>query len=91
MEGYTNFPRENFDKHIETFYPLAVGLLDRDVGNEVRSALWALFRRVGEVRIGMAEVSTPVATPGATSSTATSPGMGKFEWGRKRSDSKAGR
>lgn len=63
MEGYTNFPREDFDKHIETFYPLAVELLNRDLGVEVRLALQALLRRIGEVRMGMAPVLTPVQTP----------------------------
>ena len=63
MEGYTNFPRHDFDKHIETFYPLAVELLNRDLGVEVRLALQALLRRIGEVRMGMAPVQTPVQTP----------------------------
>lgn len=63
MEGYTNFPRDDFDKHIETFYPLAVELLNRDLGVEVRLALQALLRRIGEVRMGMAPVLTPVQTP----------------------------
>ncbi|KAL8912114.1 MAG: hypothetical protein Q9171_002830 [Xanthocarpia ochracea] len=34
MEGYTNFPRDDFDKHIDTFYPLAVELLNREMGVE---------------------------------------------------------
>ena len=81
MEGYTNFPRQSFDKHVETFYPLAVGLLEREIGAEVRGALWGLLRRVGEVRMGMPELPPP--TPGATP---TSPGMGKsFEWSRRSS------
>ncbi|KAL8858927.1 MAG: hypothetical protein Q9178_004606 [Gyalolechia marmorata] len=50
MEGYTNFPRDDFDKHIDTFYPLAVELLNRDMGVEVRLGLQALLRRIGEVR-----------------------------------------
>lgn len=53
MEGYTNFPRDDFEKHIDTFYPLAVELLSRDMGMEVRLALQALLRRIGEVRFGM--------------------------------------
>jgi len=63
MEGYTNFPRHDFEKHIETFYPLAVELLNRDLGVEIRLALQGLLRRIGEVRIGMAPVPTPVQTP----------------------------
>ncbi|MCJ1319050.1 guanine nucleotide exchange protein for ADP-robosylation factor [Xylographa vitiligo] len=63
MEGYTNFPRHDFEKHIETFYPLAVELLNRDLGVEIRLALQGLLRRVGEIRMGMAAVPTPVQTP----------------------------
>jgi brefeldin A-inhibited guanine nucleotide-exchange protein len=80
MEGYTNFPRDSFDKHIETFYPLAVALLERDIGTDIRGALWSLLRRVGEVRLGLVELMpTPSATP-------TSPGTAKsFEWSRRSS------
>ncbi|KAL8683132.1 MAG: hypothetical protein Q9186_000845 [Xanthomendoza sp. 1 TL-2023] len=57
MEGYTNFPLEGFEKHIDTFYPLAVELLNRELGTEIRLGLQALLRRIGEVRFGM-----PLAT-----------------------------
>lgn len=65
MEGYTNFPREDFEKHVDTFYPLAVELLNREMGTEIRLALQGLLRRIGEVRFGMEPVSnaTPVQTP----------------------------
>lgn len=63
MEGYTNFPRHDFEKHIETFYPLAVDLLNRELGLEIRQALQSLLRRIGEVRMGMASFPTPVQTP----------------------------
>ncbi|KAL8718011.1 MAG: hypothetical protein Q9225_004813 [Loekoesia sp. 1 TL-2023] len=59
MEGYTNFPREDFEKHIDTFYPLAVELLGREMGLDIRLGLQALLRRIGEVRFGMAPVQTP--------------------------------
>ncbi|KAI9793239.1 MAG: guanine nucleotide exchange protein for ADP-robosylation factor [Peltula sp. TS41687] len=60
LEGYTNFPLEGFDKYIDTFYPLAVELLGRDSGVEVRLALQALLRRIGERRMGMSP--PPLAT-----------------------------
>lgn len=71
MEGYTNFPREGFEKHIDTFYPLAVDLLGRDLGTEIRLALQSLLRRIGEVRMGMAPVQTPLQTPTSPRSSAT--------------------
>ncbi|KAH2339097.1 hypothetical protein KXW87_003890 [Aspergillus fumigatus] len=61
IEGYTNFPSEGFDKHIETFYPLAVDLLGRDLNPEIRLALQSLFRRIGEARLGIAAVQTPIS------------------------------
>lgn len=50
MEGYTNFPEKDFDRHVDTFYPLAVELLGREPGPDIRVALQNLFRRVGEVK-----------------------------------------
>lgn len=63
MEGYTNFARDDFEKHIETFYPLAVELLHRELNSDIRLALQGLFRRVGEVRMGMTSASTPLQSP----------------------------
>lgn len=55
LEGYTNFPKDSFEKHLDTFYPLAVGLLEKEIGMELRGALWGMFRRVGEVKFNMPE------------------------------------
>jgi brefeldin A-inhibited guanine nucleotide-exchange protein len=52
IDGYNNFPQEGFDKHVETFYPLGVELLSRDLNPEIRVALQSLLRRIGEVRLG---------------------------------------
>ena len=68
MEGYTNFPHEDFEKHIETFYPLGVELLNREPGLEVRMALQGLLRRCGESRMGMVARSE-----GSVAGTPTSP------------------
>ncbi|KAJ5081292.1 hypothetical protein NUU61_009556 [Penicillium alfredii] len=54
IDGYTNFPQEGFDKHINTFYPLGVELLGRDLNPEIRVALQSLLRRIGEIRLGVA-------------------------------------
>ena len=71
MEGYTHFPRDTFERHVETFYPLGVELLSRDLGHEVRLALQSLLRRIGEVRMGMPPFQTPSATPTSPRSTAS--------------------
>ncbi|KAJ5080856.1 hypothetical protein N7456_013566 [Penicillium angulare] len=54
IDGYNSFPQEGFDKNIETFYPLGVELLSRDLNPEIRVSLQALLRRIGEVRLGIA-------------------------------------
>lgn len=69
MEGYTNFPKESFQKHLDTFYPLAVGLLEKEIGTDLRSALWGMFRRVGEVEYGMPELVLFRGRDGSMSST----------------------
>jgi brefeldin A-inhibited guanine nucleotide-exchange protein len=66
VEGYNNFPRDGFEKHIEIFYPLAVDLLSRDLRIEERIALQVLLRRVGEVKLGVS--STIPITPKSSKS-----------------------
>jgi len=80
MECLINFPTGDFEKHIETFYPMGVELLGRDMSSEVRIALQGLLRRIGEVKFGMQPApSTPLATP-------TSPkSMSSTYFGRRRS------
>lgn len=54
MEGYVNFPQENFTQYIDTFYPLVIDLLARDLASsEIRHALQSVLRRVGEVKLGL--------------------------------------
>ena len=92
LEGYTNFPKESFEKHLDTFYPLSVGLLEKEIGTDMRNALWGMFRRVGELRFGMPEYVQTRGREGSVSSTrngsisavTTSPGHANnrgFEYG----------
>ena len=92
LEGFTNFARDSFDQHVETFYPLAIGLMEKELNTEMKGALCGLFRRVGEIRMGMQEGES-VRTPGLTPTTSNaSPGTEKarFDWSSRRS-SRAGR
>ncbi|KAE8375976.1 hypothetical protein BDV26DRAFT_266548 [Aspergillus bertholletiae] len=61
LEGYTNFPSEGFDKHIQTFYPLSVDLLGRDLNPEIRIALQSLLRRIGEAKLGIIALQAPIS------------------------------
>jgi brefeldin A-inhibited guanine nucleotide-exchange protein len=90
LEGYTHFPKDAFDKHIETFYPLGVALLEKEVGIELRGALWGLFRRVGETKFGMTEYrprENSIGGMSAVSATPTSPNLGRDDrdWRRRGS------
>lgn len=72
LEGFTNFPKDSFDKHLDTFYPLAVGLLEKEISSDLRSALWGMFRRVGEVKFNMPELILSMrGRDGSVSSVAT--------------------
>jgi brefeldin A-inhibited guanine nucleotide-exchange protein len=63
IEGYTSFQQEEFEKHIETFYPLVVDLLGRDLRHEERVALQILLRRIGEAKLGIApSLNSPLVT-----------------------------
>lgn len=53
MEGVISFPTEVFGKYIETLYPILIELLNRDVTLDIRLALQAFLKRVGELRLGM--------------------------------------
>ena len=95
LEGFTHFPNDAFEKHIETFYPLAVAILEKEVGTELRGALWGLFRRVGELKFGMAEYSRPrgnsVGGMSSVSATPTSPRPEREERDWRRRESRASR
>lgn len=71
LDGYTNFPSEGFDKHVETFYPLCVELLSRNLNPEIRVALQALLRRIGEVKLGIPVVRTPISPRKSISQSST--------------------
>lgn len=80
MEGYNNFPRDDFEKHINTFYSLAVDLLNRELGTEIRLALQNFLRRVGEIRMGMSPIQARSQTPTSPRSTSAT-----FQFGRRTS------
>jgi len=59
LEGLVHFSPADFEKHIDTFYPLGVELLSREPGPEVRGALQGMLRRIGECRMGMPPAPSP--------------------------------
>ena len=68
-----------------------MGLLEKEVGADLRAALWGLFRKVGEMKFGMPEYVRPRAD--SVGATPTSPGQ-RFDWdggGGRRRESKVSR
>ena len=47
LEGYINFPEADFGRRVDTFYPLAVDLVGRELRRDTRVVLRGLLRRVG--------------------------------------------
>lgn len=83
IEGYTNFQIDSFSKHLEMFYPLVITLLEKEVNNDLRGAIWAFLRRTGECKFGMSEYIPNRGRDGSVSSerggaglTPLSPGPG---------------
>ncbi|KAI2605618.1 Sec7-domain-containing protein [Hypoxylon sp. NC1633] len=74
LEGYSTWPEKEFGEHIRGFYPLVVELLGKELSPDLRGALLAVLRRVGEVGLGIEGVSG-VRTESVTS-TGTGTGTG---------------
>ncbi|TIA21698.1 hypothetical protein D6C81_03730 [Aureobasidium pullulans] len=53
LEGYTGFQTEDFERHATTFAPLAVGLMNREMGPELQRAVQGLWARVTEIKFGV--------------------------------------
>lgn len=84
IEGYTNFQIDSFSKHLEMFYPLVITLLEKEVNNDLRGAIWAFLRRTGECKFGMPEYvpsrgreGSVSSERGAASMTPVSPGLSR--------------
>jgi brefeldin A-inhibited guanine nucleotide-exchange protein len=52
LDGYANFPAEEFDKNINVFAPLVVGLLGTEMATDVQRSVQSLVMRIFERRLG---------------------------------------
>lgn len=53
LEGVVAFPDAEFNKHVEEFAPLAVGLMARDMGGELQRVVMGVWQRVCETKLGI--------------------------------------
>ena len=58
LEGYASFPDAAFGANLKEFYPLVIELVGKDLNSELRSAVLHVLRRVGEVGLGIKDMST---------------------------------
>lgn len=61
LDGYTNFPDKEFNKNVEIFAPLVVGLLGTEMASDVQRAVQALVMRIFENKMGIERVPLMVA------------------------------
>ncbi|KAI1800775.1 Sec7-domain-containing protein [Daldinia bambusicola] len=57
LEGFSTWPEKEFSKHTPSFYPLAIELLGKELSSDLRVALLAVLRKVGEVGLGIEGMS----------------------------------
>ncbi|KAI0832272.1 Sec7-domain-containing protein [Hypoxylon sp. FL0890] len=75
LEGYASWPDKEFGEHIHAFYPLAVELLGKELSSDLRGALLAVLRKVGQVGLGIKDIpdgrQDSVASAGISAETPT--------------------
>ena len=78
LEGYNAFPDAEFGKHTETFAPLAVSLMNRDMGPDLQRAVQGLWQRVCEVKLGINKMpdGSSLQTPTSPRATVFGPRRG---------------
>jgi len=55
LDGYSNFPDTEFEKNINVFAPLVVGLLGTEMATDVQRSVQGLVARIFEMKVGMAK------------------------------------
>ncbi|KAL5455163.1 hypothetical protein PMIN06_004590 [Paraphaeosphaeria minitans] len=63
LDGYGNFPAGEFEKHVEVFAPLVVGLLGTEMAQDIQRAVQALVMRVFESKMGIGREGVALMTP----------------------------
>ncbi|RYP92515.1 hypothetical protein DL770_001381 [Monosporascus sp. CRB-9-2] len=71
LEGYATWPEKEFSDHIHGFYPLVVELLGKEISPDLRGALLAVLRRVGEVGLGIESMGQGNRRPSVASNAPT--------------------
>ncbi|KAF2479625.1 hypothetical protein BDY17DRAFT_257049 [Neohortaea acidophila] len=86
LEGLNAFPEADFGRLVETFAPLAVGLMSREMGPELQRAVQGFWLKVCEVRLGIERGLMEVGMPALGSpSSPTLRGGGGFGMQRRMS------
>ncbi len=85
LEGYASWPDSEFADHLPSLYPLAIELLGKDISPDLRGALLAVLRRVGEVGLGIHPMGPAAAAAATAAAAPASPKVPSPEAARRQS------
>lgn len=63
LDGYANFAPPDFDKNVDVFAPLVVGLLGTEMATDVQRSVQSLVMRIFEERVGTKREGVRLMTP----------------------------
>ncbi|KAF2639668.1 hypothetical protein P280DRAFT_402689 [Massarina eburnea CBS 473.64] len=63
LDGYCGFPAGEFEKHVDVFAPIVVGLLGTEVQGDVQRSVQALVKRIFESKLGIEVTNVPLMEP----------------------------
>jgi brefeldin A-inhibited guanine nucleotide-exchange protein len=63
LDGYANFPPNDFDKNVDAFAPLVVGLLATELAPDVQRSVQSLVARMFERKLGMSREGVRMMAP----------------------------
>lgn len=82
LDGYCGFPAGEFEKHVDVFAPLVVGLLGTEMANDIQRSVQALVMRIFETKLGTEKVSLMTPTHRSPRGSFGSPVMRRASRGR---------
>lgn len=77
LDGYCGFPAGEFEKHIDIFAPLVVGLLGTEMASDIQRAVQALVMRMFESKLGIERVQLMTPIPRSPQGSFSSPQMNR--------------
>ncbi|KAF1838960.1 hypothetical protein BDW02DRAFT_515791 [Decorospora gaudefroyi] len=67
LDGYTGLPTNDFEKNVDIFAPLVVGLLGTEMATDVQRSVQTLVMRIFETKMGTSRDGVRMMEPGSRS------------------------